>query len=70
MPKKFRRREYEPLGGLVKLIIGPTGYAEKNLYVGCGLNRRDYDKHYIVVSVGLIWVFATLMVRIWRDADA
>lgn len=70
MPKKLRRREYELLGGFVKLVIGPTAYVEKTLYVGCGLNRHDCDKSYIMVSVGLIWVFVTLMVRIWRDADA
>lgn len=70
MHKKFRRRVYEPLGGLIKLTVAPTGYAEKTLYVGCGLNRHDCDKSYIMVSVGLIWVFVTLMVRIWRDADA
>ena len=58
-------------GGFIKITFGETMHSEKTLYAGCGLFHHDWDDtSYIGVSIGLIWVYTTLLIRIWRDADA
>lgn len=58
-------------GGFIRITFGKTMHAEKTLYAGCGLFRHDWgDTSYIGVSIGLIWVYTTLLIRIGRCADA
>lgn len=66
-----RIKEFKPFRGFIKVVIGETMYSQKTLYIGCGLLRSEFDtQQYISVSIGLIWVFATLKIRIWGRRDA